>query len=169
MGDRWAGDGDLGVGWRPHLRGRGVPEGEEMVVFPPLLHLYLPPRHLLRPPGKTSPGRPLQRGQSFLSILWSNIKCETSDLHIPSLKTCVDKLFIFAICHTSSLNEIQEFPLDRILWLHKMDLWQGGNNTASVVTCTESLDQNFHWDWFWNFFSISSLGQYQDRGEGGKK
>ena len=47
-------------------------------------------------------------------------------LHVPSLKTCVDKLFIFAICHTSSLNEIQEFPLDRILWLHKMDLWQGG-------------------------------------------
>ena len=47
-------------------------------------------------------------------------------LHVPSLKTCVDKLFIFAICHTSSLNEILEFPLDRILWLHKMDLWQGG-------------------------------------------
>ena len=83
-------------------------------------------------------------------------------LHVPSLKTCVDKLFIFAICHTSSLNEILEFPLDRILWLHKMDLWQGGNNTASVVTCNESLDHIFIETDFENSISISVLGQYQD-------
>ena len=85
-------------------------------------------------------------------------------LHAPSLKTCVDKLFIFAICHTSSLNEIQEFPLDRILWLHKMDLWRGGTTPPLWSLALSHSTRIFIETDFENSISISVLGQISRRG-----
>ena len=70
MGE-WAGqDGNRRLWGFAHLWGGGVPQGEEVVVLPPLLHLHLPPWHLLRPSCSSSSSCFVQRG-FFPFLFWS--------------------------------------------------------------------------------------------------
>ena len=74
------------------------------------------------------------------------------------------------ICHLSHLEP--EWNSGIPPWQNSLapqdGFMTGGNNTASVVTRTESLDQNFHWDWFWNFFNIF-FGPISRQGGGREK
>ena len=71
MGE-WAGQDGNGRLWGfAHLWGGGVPQGEEVVVLPPLLHLHLPPRNLLCPSCSSSSSCFMQGGLShFLFLSW---------------------------------------------------------------------------------------------------
>ena len=51
-----------------------MPQGEEVVVLPPLLHLHLPTRHLLSSSCSPSPSCFMQRGQLLVDALCDFVK-----------------------------------------------------------------------------------------------